>query len=198
VIFDLLTALLDSWQLWNAVAGSPEDGYRWRREYLALTYRAGAYRPYEAIVREAALAAAIPGQHADTLVRRWAELEPWPETCRVVAELAARVPLAVATNCSEALGRLAADRASGPFHAVITAEAAGWYKPCPEPYRAALAALGTEPRRTLFVAGSAADVPGARGAGMPVYWHNRMGLAPLTDARPDFAEDSLEPLLRLV
>jgi 2-haloalkanoic acid dehalogenase type II len=149
-------------------------------------------------VREAALAAGIPAERAGTLTRRWVELEPWPETRRLVAALAARVPLAIATNCSDALGRLAASRAGGPFRAVITAETAGWYKPRPEPYRAALAALGTEPQRTLFVAGSAADVPGARAAGMPVYWHNRMGLTPLDDARPDFAEDSLEPLLRLV
>ena len=31
VVFDLLTALLDSWTLWNAVAGSEEAGMRWRR-----------------------------------------------------------------------------------------------------------------------------------------------------------------------
>src|SRR6266511_6048221 len=34
VIFDLPTALLDSWTLWNRVAGSAEDGARWRRKYL--------------------------------------------------------------------------------------------------------------------------------------------------------------------
>ena len=46
VIFDLLTALLDSWTLWNAVAGNEATGLRWRREYLRLTYGAGRYRPY--------------------------------------------------------------------------------------------------------------------------------------------------------
>jgi hypothetical protein len=34
VAFDLLTALLDSWTLWNDIAGSPEDGQKWRRRYL--------------------------------------------------------------------------------------------------------------------------------------------------------------------
>ena len=31
----------------------------------------------------------------------------------------------------------------------------------------------------------------------PVYWHNRVGLPPRDDARPDFLEKSLEPLARL-
>ena len=54
VVFDLLTALLDSWTLWNDVAGSPETGMTWRRRYLEITYGCGAYRPYEKLVREAA------------------------------------------------------------------------------------------------------------------------------------------------
>jgi FMN phosphatase YigB (HAD superfamily) len=58
--------------------------------------------------------------------------------------------------------------------------------------------LGTDPARTLFVAGSAADVPGAKGVGMPVYWHNRMGLKPVDAARPEFGAARLEPLLDLV
>jgi hypothetical protein len=32
---------------------------------------------------------------------------------------------------------------------------------------------------------------------MPVYWHNRVGLPPRNDARPDFLEKSLEPLAGL-
>jgi FMN phosphatase YigB (HAD superfamily) len=84
------------------------------------------------------------------------------------------------------------------FSAVVTAESAGFYKPRPEPYRAALRSLDTAPARTLFVAGSAADVPGAKSVGMPVFWHNRIGLQPLDAARPDFVATSLEPLLDLV
>ena len=48
------------------------------------------------------------------------------------------------------------------------------------------------------MAGSASDVPGAKGVGMPVYWHNRVGLPPRDDARPDFLENSLEPLAALI
>lgn len=195
VIFDLLTALLDSWTLWNDVAGSPEAGLVWRRRYLEITYGCGAYRPYETLVREAARDVGLPQSLGEALERRWGELQAWPEARAVLAKIP--VPLAVATNCSVRLGHAAAHRVGVPFQTVITAESAGFYKPRPEPYRAALAALGTEPARTLFVAGSASDVPGARGVGMPVYWHNRIGLPPRDDARPDYLEPRLDRLADL-
>lgn len=198
VMFDLLTALLDSWSVWNRAAGSPEDGLKWRRKYLDLTYQAGAYRPYEDIAREAARLAGTPAGAGDRLVEYWETIAPWPEVGEVLSALQQRVPLAVATNCSIVLGRKAAARVGVPFKAVVTAEEAGFYKPRAEPYRLALKLLGTAPERTLFVAGSAADVPGARGAGMPVYWHNRMGLTPVGNAVPDFTHASLTLLLALV
>lgn len=198
VVFDLLTALLDSWTLWNRAAGSKTDGLRWRQAYLDLTYAAGAYRPYEQIVAEAADVAAVPRQAVAVLITSWDHLPCWPETREVLETLAGRVPLGVATNCSRSLGARAVHATGGRFAAVVTAEDCGAYKPRPEPYRAVLAALGSAPERTLFVAGSAADVPGARGVGMPVYWHNRMGLAPRSNARPDTMETSLRPLLDLV
>src|SRR5689334_14665114 len=119
VLFDLLTALIDSWTLWNEVAGSSEAGLRWRRRYLALTYQAGAYVPYEGLVERAAVETDLGADRAATLARRWGELPPWEETHDVVAALAQRVPLGIVTNCSQRLGRIAADRASGPFAAVV-------------------------------------------------------------------------------
>ena len=198
VVFDLLTALIDSWTLWNAVAGSEEGGLRWRRRYLELTYQAGAYVPYEGLVERAATETGLPASVAANLALRWNELPPWPETHAVVAELARRVPLGIVTNCSQRLGLIATHRAGGPFAAVVTAESVGFYKPRPETYRAVLDAMKAAPLRTLFVAGSAADVPGARAAGMTVYWHNRIGLKPIGDAVPDFTETSLHRLLELV
>ncbi len=195
VIFDLLTALIDSWSLWNDVAGSADAGMTWRRRYLEITYGCGSYRPYEALVCEAARDVGLPERLGGELERRWSELQPWPEAGRVLAQIP--VPLAVATNCSVRLGRLAADRVGVSFKVVITAESAGFYKPRPEPYRAVLSALGTAPERTLFVAGSASDVPGAKGVGMPVYWHNRIGLPPRDDARPDYLEPRLDKLAGL-
>lgn len=195
VVFDLLTALLDSWTLWNNVAGSEEAGMRWRRRYLEITYGCGGYRPYETLVREAAADVGLPEGLGGELEQRWLELQPWPEAVAVLTRIP--VPLAVATNCSVRLGRQAADRVGVPFTVVETAESVGFYKPRPEVYRAVLQKLGTPAERTLFVAGSASDVPGAKGVGMPVFWHNRIGLPPRDDARPDYLEPSLDALGRL-
>jgi 2-haloalkanoic acid dehalogenase type II len=195
IVFDLLTALIDSWSLWNSVAGSDPKGLAWRQRYLDITYGCGAYRPYETLVREAAVQAGLPAEFGAELERRWKELSPWPEARTVLSDLAQHLPLAIATNCSDRLAGIAADRTGARFAAIVTAENVGFYKPRAEVYRAVLARLGTEPPRTLFVAGSASDVPGAKGVGMPVYWHNRIGLLPRNDARPDVMKASLQPLV---
>jgi 2-haloalkanoic acid dehalogenase type II len=189
VLFDLLTALLDSWTLWDSVAGGREAGRRWRAAYLQRTYGCGAYRPYETLVREAAEAAGLGAAHAVALAARWDELQPWDDAAEFLA-LVGKRPVGVVTNCSEALGRRAAARVGVPFDVVVTAERAGHYKPDPRPYRAALAELGLQPERVLFVAGSAFDLVGTAAVGLATLWHNRAGLdrppqapAPLAERR---------------
>lgn len=189
VAFDLLTALVDSWSLWEDVAGDPEQGRAWRRASLRLITAAGAYVPYEEMVRRAADEVELPPALADRLITRWPELRPWPEVPDVLARLRGR-RLAVVTNCSQRLAEVAAAATGGRFELVMSAERAGAYKIDPRPYRAALDALGLTPERVLFVAGSAHDVPGAGAVGLPVYWSNRQrlplpdGPEPLVDA-PD-------------
>lgn len=63
------------------------------------------------------------------------------------------------------------------FDVVVNAERAGFYKPDGQPYRLALEELGVEAARTFFVAGSPFDLVGCAKVGLPVYWHNRIGLA---------------------
>ena len=198
VIFDLLTALIDSWSLWNDVAGSEEAGFVWRGHYLEITYGCGPYRPYETLVREAAVQAGLTEAVADDLERRWDELSPWDDAPTVLDELRASLPIAAATNCSVRMGHRAVNAAGFKFDVIVTAEQAGFYKPRSEMYCAVLKELQTDPARTLFVAGSASDVPGAKAVGMPVYWHNRVGLPPRDDAQPDWLETTLMPLLDLV
>ena len=179
VLFDLLTALLDSPCLWNGVAGDAEAGRRWRAAYLRLTYTTGRYRPYEALVAEAALAAGLSPSLAGDLAARYSEIAPWPEAPRVLRELAgAGLALGIVTNCSETLGRLAAARFEVPFRTVVTAERAGWYKPDPAPYRLALEEIGAARERTLFVAGSAYDLLGTARVGLATWWHDRLGMTP--------------------
>ncbi len=182
VLFDLLTALIDSWTLWNSVAGSEASGRRWRAEYLRLTYGCGAYVPYETLVRDAARNTGLAESAADALEARWLDLPVWSGAQQALDALEGRTRLAVVTNCSIRLGALAAARLKTPWDCVITAEEAGAYKPDPHPYRLALDRLGVAPQEAAFVAGSGYDLFGTSAVGLKTYWHNRVGLA-----RPDGA-----------
>lgn len=196
VLFDLLTALLDSWTLWNDVAGSEAHGRAWRAAYLRLTYGCGSYVPYEQLVREAAVATDLPADAADALEARWLELPPWSGAQAALDALAGRTKLGVVTNCSIRLGRQAAGRLQANWDCIITAEEAGFYKPDPRPYRQALAALGVAPHETAFVAGSGYDLFGTSAVGLRTYWHNRVGLARPDGAPPAALERStLDDLL---
>ena len=177
--FDLLTALLDTWSLWAAVAGDRALGMRWHGASQELL-RGKPYRPFDDIVRESAASVGLSDENAEQLLARWGDFQPWPDVPATLARLDGHTRFIV-TNCSRELGRHAAMRA-GTFDLVMTAEEAGAYKPDPRPYRAALAALALDPRDVLFVAGSAHDVGGASRVGMDVYWANRGNVAPPADA----------------
>jgi len=200
VLFDLLTALLDSWTLWDIVAGSLEDGRKWRAAYLRRTYETGAYRPYEALVAEAAAEVGLSPMLAAQLAARYGELEPWPEVREVLGALRGEgVALGVVTNCSEEPAAKAVACTGIEFDVVVTAERAGFYKPDPRPYQMALDELDTAPRRCLFVAGSAYDLFGTSNVGLPTYWHDRIGMMPPRNAPEPIAHHrSLHPLLELV
>lgn len=196
VLFDLLTALLDSWAIWNAVAGSEAKGRLWRAEYLRLTYGCGAYVSYEELVRSAAGAVGLPDAVAVALEARWLELSPWCGVQPVLEALQARSKLAVVTNCSQRLGLLAAGRLKIRWDCVITAEEAGYYKPDPRPYRLALDRLGVPAHEAAFVAGSGYDLFGTSAVGLRTYWHNCAGLTRPDGAPPaDLESSTLEHLI---
>lgn len=177
--FDLLTALLDTWTKWKDVAGDPDLGMRWHAASQAML-RGKPYRAFEDIVRDSAREIGVAADRAERMLREWGDFEPWSDTPDVLARLD-RYRRFIVTNCSQRLGELAAARA-GSFELVMTAERAGAYKPDPRPYRAALAALRVDPKRVLFVAGSAHDVGGASRVGMDVYWANRGAVPAPKDA----------------
>ncbi len=182
VLFDLLTALLDSWSVWNAAAGSEPAGRKWRAEYLRLTYGCGAYQPYEQLVRDAARKTGMEPGAADRLDAAWPTLPAWSGARELLLHLQPHCKLAVVTNCSVTLGRQAADRLGIAWDTVVTSEEAGYYKPDPRPYQLALDRLGVKPAEAAFIAGSGYDLFGTSRVGLRTYWHNRVGLS-----RPDGA-----------
>lgn len=203
IIFDLLTALLDSWSLWDSStpSGTAEEGRAWRGRYLQITFGAGPYAPYEDLVRQAAQDVGLPASAPEHLLGSWEKVQAWPEVPHVLQLLKARgYKLGVVTNCSTRLGHIAAGRVSPDageqvFDAVITAEESGFYKPVVQAYRAILDRMCVEPGDALFVAGSAGDVEGATNAGMRVVWHNKVGLARAGNAVPLKEAKTLEDVL---
>lgn len=190
ILFDLLTALLDSWSVWDRAAGSEQAGRAWRAEYLRLTYGCGAYQPYEELVAQAAQNVGLTADLAQQLEQNWLDLQPWPDAAATLVRLRQDYRLGVVTNCSARLGRLAADRVGVPFEVVVTSEQAGFYKPDPRPYRLALEKLGLPAERVLFVAGSAYDMFGTAQVGLDTFWHNRIGLAAPAGAPAPLAESA--------
>ncbi|KAH8692603.1 putative 2-deoxyglucose-6-phosphate phosphatase [Talaromyces proteolyticus] len=200
IVFDLLTALLDSWSLWTtAAANDSEQALTWRKRYLELTFGCGAYRPYEDLVRIAAADVGLSESAPAALIANWDKLQPWPEAKETLAQLRARgYLLGVVSNCSIELGQRAIARCgetAATFDAFVTAEEVGFYKPHPNTYRDILAALGVRPDEAVFVAGSNGDVVGAGAAGMSVVWHNRIGLPALPGSSPLIEANSLDAAL---
>jgi 2-haloacid dehalogenase len=190
VLFDLLTALLDSWSIWNAAAGSEAKGRAWRAEYLRLTYGSGVYVPYEDLVVAAASHVGLPESVAHSLEARWLELPVWSGAQQALDALQGRTLLGVVTNCSKRLGLLAAGRLKTRWDCVVTAEDAGYYKPDPHPYRLALESLSIKAEDAAFVAGSGYDLIGTARMGLRTYWHNRVGLPRPPGAPPAALESS--------
>ena len=177
VCFDLLTALLDSWSLWEEVAaesGSPGLGKTWRHAALQIVTNSGDYQPYGELIAAAAREVGLPEDRGAILLGRWGDLQPWPEVLPMLDQI--QKPLATATNCPEALARMATAKLGASFAVVVSAERAGAYKPDPRPYQLALDELGLPRQRVLFVAGSSHDAVGAIRMGMPVVWVNRLDL----------------------
>ncbi|MFJ2991345.1 HAD family hydrolase [Pandoraea sp. NPDC087047] len=196
VLFDLLTALLDSWTVWNRAAGSETAGRAWRAEYLRRTYGCGAYVSYEQLVREAAAHTGLPLSAPQALEAEWLTLPAWDGARELLQALRPHCQLAVVTNCSKTLGHQAAALLGIDWDVVVTSEEAGFYKPDPRPYRMALDQLGVAASDAAFVAGSGYDLFGTSQVGLRTFWHNRVGLTrPDGAPAPDSEAPTLEPAL---
>lgn len=127
ILFDLLTALLNSWKVWDTAAGSSALGLRWRKRYLEITFTCGAYKPYEELVLQAARETGVGDEAARRLSEQWGTLEAWSEVGEVLRRLREKgYLLGVVTNCSREMGGRAVERVGVGFDYVVTAEESGY------------------------------------------------------------------------
>jgi 2-haloacid dehalogenase len=102
----------------------------------------------------------------DTLNRAWSRLRPWPDVVPGLARLARRHVLAPVSNGDVAMMTALAGHAGLPWDRILGAEIARRYKPDPEVYRVAVAALGFPPGEVVMVAAHLADLRAARAVGL--------------------------------
>ncbi len=199
VTFDLLSALVDSRSLFETVAGDGAAGGRWREAQLRLVAASGNYRPFEQIVTEAAREAGVGAALAGQLLAQWGQIQPYPDSSTVLTRLSGSgLTLLILTNSSQRLAELVAAKLPIRWHAVVSAEAAGAYKPDPRAYAAGCRAAGSAAAEILFVPGSAQDLRGATQAGHPTYWVNRRSLPAPPGVHPIAIEPALDGLPRLL
>ena len=163
VLLDLLMATMNSLDTWRAAAGDPEVGIAWRDAVTERMIAAGRYVPYEELVARSAGGLGLDGGAPERLERAWQVMRPWPDAT-VLRTL--DVPCAFLTNCSARLAAVAVERSGLRPAFALSAEQAGWYKPRPEAYRAAVERLRITPSDVLFVAGAGYDAAGADAAGL--------------------------------
>ena len=132
-----------------------------------------------------------------------ADWPPFPDSVEALAYLREHGLLMVLSNVDRASFAQSALRLGDPFHAVVTAEDVGSYKPAPahfERAKALLAERGIAPGEVLHVAQSLFhDVVPGRAAGLSTCWIDRRagrpgGATPLVDVEPDITFTDLAAL----
>ena len=182
VAFDLLTALIDSWTLWTAPPARPRTDCDGGANTLSSRTPPAGIAPTRRSCAKPQSPPAWMAAAADRLIACGQSCHYGLSRCasstglRAGSRSASPPTARRCSACAPSTGRVGTSRRSSPPKPPASTSRR------PEPYQAVLRLLGTDAGRTLFVAGSAADVPGAKAVGMPVFWHNRMHLQPLESA----------------
>ena len=100
------------------------------------------------------------------LVSRIERLQPFPDVLAALARLRRRYRLAILSNGDRDMLEAAKAHIGFAFDAVISVEAAGYFKPHRATYAKACEILGVDPASVLFVANHAFDCIGAKASGM--------------------------------
>lgn len=155
----------------SALQTSEPRERRWWGRVVARTFeRAGCGAPGAAVI-EASLEAFGRGA-------AWRPTRGAIETLRTLKALGLKI--ALVSNFDGRLHRVVADLGlTSFFDAVVVSAAAGWAKPSPRIYAAALAALGSEPGEVLMIGDRPKeDAAGATAAGLRALLYDPHGRAP--------------------
>jgi len=118
----------------------------------------------------------------------WERLPAWPDAKAGLAALSQRFTVATLSNGNRSLQQALMRFTGLPFHRLLSAEDFAHYKPDPELYLGAVAALGLEPGQVMMVAAHKSDLRGAQSAGLRAAFVERpmeKGPSGDADALPD-------------
>ena len=100
------------------------------------------------------------------LNRAWEKLDPWPDVVPGLTALKRHAIIAPCSNGSIALMTRLARHAGLPWDCILGADIARDYKPKPQVYLSACAALRLDPAQVMMVAAHNDDLHAARAAGL--------------------------------
>ncbi|HKV88801.1 MAG TPA: haloacid dehalogenase type II [Candidatus Dormibacteraeota bacterium] len=128
----------------------------------------------------------------EELTLAWERLPAWPDAARGLAALGARFVVTTLSNGNRSQQQELMRFTGLPFQRLLSAEDFKHYKPDPEVYLGAAAALGLEPGEVLMVACHKPDLRAAQAAGMRAAFVERpmeKGSAGGADELPDSRAD---------
>ena len=128
----------------------------------------------------------------DELTLAWERLPPWPDSVQGLARLARRFTVATLSNGNRSQQEALVGFGDLPFQRLLSAEDFRHYKPDPQVYQGAAAALGLEPGQVMMVAAHKGDLRAAQAAGLRAAFVERpleKGPGGRADALPDAEAD---------
>jgi 2-haloacid dehalogenase len=188
VVFDAYGTLFDVQSLVAACERSfPRAGVRfcslWRSKQLQYTWLRslmGRYQDFEAITRDAALAAAAtlslePNAHQlDSLLEAYRHLALFPDVTPALRELSGLRRAILSNGSPGMLGALVQNAGISPFlDEVLSVDQVRVFKPHPAVYQLVCKVFAVPPEDIAFVSSNYWDIAGADAFGFRTYWVNR-------------------------
>lgn len=102
----------------------------------------------------------------DELTLAWERLPPWPDAAPGLTRLRRNFTVATLSNGNRSQQAALVRFANLPFERLLSAEDCRHYKPDPEVYLGAAAALGLDPGQVMMVAAHKGDLRAAQAAGL--------------------------------
>lgn len=185
--------------VYQPLIGAQAAGREWRREFVR--------EAFAGIIDEHITAPGDDGTLAAALYERYYEawprlIAPYPEVRETLEALSGRVRLAIVTNgqSNEQRQKVELSGLGGYFEVVTVSEEVDSLKPDPAIFHHALELLGVAPASAIHVGDLlAADIAGAKAAGLGAVWLNRHAhAAEATSHAPHVEIATLDRVLGLV